>query len=74
MIDFAIEILATILGIAGILFINFSKIQGYYCWVISNSLFIYIAMQNNLYGQSVLWVIYIITSLHGIHMWRSKDA
>lgn len=65
-----IEWIATGIGIIGAILNASKSIKGFYLWLISNSIFIYISILNKLYGMATLFLVYFLISLYGIIKWK----
>lgn len=67
-----IEWIATGIGISGAILNAFKRIEGFYLWLISNLMFIYVAIVSKLYGAALLFLVYFCISIWGIVSWRKK--
>jgi nicotinamide riboside transporter PnuC len=73
---FIISIIATILSFTGNLGVNNKKLWGFYVWIVSNILWVIIALNTPNYPQVIMFVGYSMLNVHGIIKWskeRSKN-
>ena len=68
----AVEIVATILSLAGAFLINKKMSQGFYCWLASNSAWVYLDVRSGLYFQAAMFVVFFLLSVHGLILWRRE--
>ena len=64
-----LEWAATLLSIIGALLNAFLLKQGFYIWVVSNSIWIYIGIKNKMYGMALTFLVFLIISIMGIIYW-----
>ena len=64
--------LFTGLSILGAVLNAFGKIAGFYVWVIANLCWISFDIYQHLYSQILMFVVYTVTSIIGIVVWRRK--
>lgn len=67
-----LSILALVFSVGGNILINFRKVSGYYCWIASNVLWVWIALispQINV-PQILMFVIYTVLNIIGVFQWK----
>ena len=65
-----IEWVATILAITGALLNAFLMKQGFYLWLVSNTLFAIFAYRNKHWGLFLVFCTYLIITVIGIIYWK----
>jgi len=65
-----IEWVATTIAVIGAILNAFLFKQGFYFWVVSNSMFIYFSYKNKHWGLFFLFFVYLIISIIGILYWK----
>ncbi len=61
----------------GLLFIVLMIMENIWTWIfgiISSALFVYIMYQNQLYSESLLYVIYVLIGIYGWYKWSDKSS
>lgn len=64
--------IATIIAIIGSILNSNKREEGFYLWIISNSLYVYINIKAGIIAQAVLFVFNIIVCLWGLYQWKKK--
>jgi nicotinamide riboside transporter PnuC len=67
-----IEWIATMMSIAGNIFVNRKNITGLYIWLVGSLIWVIIAIQNFNWAQVALFGVYTILNIEGIIKWRKK--
>lgn len=60
-------------GIGGQILVNRKNRAGLYLWIVSNAALIAIAVQKDIPGMVVLYLIYLALCVHGVWLWRERD-
>jgi len=68
-----LEWIATGLGILGAIINATKRIEGFYIWIIANTLWIYIGFKTKLYGMAILFFVYLLIVIYGIITWKKKE-
>jgi len=71
MIEF-IPWVALVLGVVGIVFNAFRNIKGFHIWIVSNILFIYLAIKQGNWAQASFFIACTFACIFGIYKWRRK--
>lgn len=61
-----IEWIATFIAITGALLNAFLLKQGFYLWIVSNSLWIFLGFKRKMYGLALTFLVFLIISIIGI--------
>ena len=69
-IHHAVEWIATVLSIIGVLFVNLQNLNGLFIWVVANVLWISFAWKHKHHGLLVLAISYLIINIIGIINWK----
>lgn len=69
-IHHAIEWIATVLSIIGVLFVNLQNLNGLFIWIVANILWISFATKHKHYGLLVLACSYLVINIIGILNWK----
>ena len=64
--------IATSLSIIGAILNAKKSIHGYWVWIISNLLWMVLALIRQDIAQAVLWIVYVVISIYGIYCWAKK--
>jgi len=64
--------IAVILSLSGGYLINKKNIYGFYCWAISNLIWILYFILTQQWPSTFLFIIYEIMSIHGIILWKKN--
>ncbi len=65
-----VEWAATILSIIGAIFNAFLYKEGFYFWIVANTLWVYFGLKYKHYGMVVLFSVYFLISVVGIIYWN----
>jgi nicotinamide riboside transporter PnuC len=65
----AIEWTAAIIAITGAILNAFLMKEGFYLWIVSNTIFVYFAYKNKHWGLALTFFVYLIISTIGIIYW-----
>lgn len=66
--------IATALSLTGNLLVNKKRVEGFYVWIISNVLWVIIALRGSDMAQVVLFLCYAILNAHGIISWKRSSS
>lgn len=69
-IHHAVEWIATILSITGVLLVNLQNLNGLYIWIVANVLWISFAWKHKHYGLLILACSYLIINIIGLLNWK----
>ena len=64
--------LVTGVSIIGVILNAQKKVSGFYFWIVANSCWIFIDVQEGIYAQACLFAFYLVMCFYGIYMWRNK--
>lgn len=67
-----VQWLALLLSVVGSLMINYKKQYGFYVYLISNALMVYMFVRLQNVAQSIQFIFFIVLNIHGIIKWRDK--
>jgi len=70
-VAFCSEFFGALLGITGAVLIAYHIKYGFHCWWISNICWIMVGMKTRRYGLVAMSVIYFITSMLGLLLWKT---
>lgn len=73
-IDKILEYLAVVAGIASVWFSRKENILVYPIGLISTTLYIYLSLKGDLFGEASVNLYYTIVSIYGWFLWARKDA
>lgn len=66
-----LEIAAVTMGLLGAFILSaFQSPTAFLLWLISNPVFLYFTIKRKEYWMSLVWVMYLTTSIMGIIMWK----
>jgi hypothetical protein len=65
-----IEWTATVIAIIGAILNALAMKEGFYLWIVSNSLFIYFSYKNKHWGMFTIFCVYLLVSIIGIIYWK----
>jgi hypothetical protein len=69
-IHHAIEWIATVLSITGVLLVNLQNFKGLYIWIVANVLWISFAYKHKHWGLFVLSCSYLVVNTIGLLHWK----
>lgn len=69
----AISIIATVLSLSGNLLVNLKRKSGFVVWILSNIVWVYIAMHVPNYPQAIMFMCYALLNVHGYLSWSRGD-
>ena len=64
-----LNVIAFLLGVLGAFLVAWKKVAGFYTWIVSDILWIYI-FGNTLTGY--MFFVFLIQSVYSIHMWNKE--
>lgn len=68
----ALTWIATIITIIGSILNSQKRIEGFYLWIISNSVYVYINLYLGITAQAVLFAFNTFICIWGLCTWRKK--
>ena len=68
-----LSMIFTAVAIFGALLNSYQRIEGFYCWILSNIFFIIFNMHHEHHSVAILFMFYLIITLNGIYTWMKKD-
>lgn len=65
-----IEWTATVIAIIGAILNAFAMKQGFYLWLVSNSMFAYFSYKNRHWGLLLVFIVYLVICVTGLIYWK----
>jgi nicotinamide mononucleotide transporter len=70
-----IDVLQSVIGGTALMgaFLNAQhRVEGFYLWIVANTLGVYLFATTQLYGMMMLYLVYIGICVYGIVTWRKE--
>lgn len=68
----ALTWIATTIAIVGSILNSYKRIEGFYCWIVSNLISVWINMHFGIVAQAVLFGFNTLICLWGLMQWKKK--
>lgn len=69
-----VQALLILTGVVGQFLVARLDVRGFYCWIVSNALLIWISVSVGNYGMVVLYAFYTLTCVYSIYEWRKRTG
>lgn len=73
-IDFTLELVAVITGVLSVYLLTKQRIEAWYFGLVTVSIYVYIFLQQKLYSDMILHVVYVVLNIYGWYSWKYGDA